>query len=322
MKPPKPKAKTSKTGNSSNISNINSRTEAVASSMEQKDNAKSAAQKHVNKQQQQQQPVRIGVCVAVIVGIVWAAYSNALGGAFCFDDEYAVVLNRDVLPSTSIAHAWQDDFWGNNITAKGSHKSYRPLCVLSFRADRAIGDWWYNTTTEKAVPAHYSALYHKSNVAHFTVASVLVFVFGLRATGNDVLASLLGTCLFAAHPIHTEAVTGIVGRAEILCVILMVLALEAYVRAARPKATRWLWLIVSMALVVAATLTKETGLTAVGVLVAYDLLYVSEAVITSFADIFRSFGNKKRSLVQFSLRFIIILATMFGFMLFRFHING
>lgn len=266
--------------------------------------------------------VHIGACIAVIVGIVWAVYSNALGGAFCFDDEYAVVLNRDVLPSTSPSHAWQDDFWGNNITAKGSHKSYRPLCVLSFRADRVLGDWWYNTTTEKAVPAHYSALYHTSNVAHYTVACALVFAFGLRATGGDVLASLLGTCLFAAHPIHTEAVTGIVGRAEILCVILMVLALEAYVRAARPKATRWLWMLVSMALVVAATLTKETGLTTVGVLITYDLLYVSETAIASFADIFTSFGKKKRSVVQFVLRFAVVLATMVGFMMFRFHING
>lgn len=264
----------------------------------------------------------IGLCIAVIVGIVWAVYSNALGGAFVFDDEYAVVLNRDVLPSTSITHAWQDDFWGNNISSKGSHKSYRPLCVLSFRADRVIGDWWYNATTEKSVPAYYSSLYHTSNVAHFTVACALVFAFGLRATGNDVLASVLGACLFAAHPIHTEAVTGIVGRAEILCVILMVLALEAYVRAARPKSTNWFWMIVSMALVVAATLTKETGLTAVGVLVTYDLLYVSETVIDSFVEIFRSFGKKKRSWLQFAIRFVVVLATMVGFMLFRFRING
>lgn len=293
----------------------------------QKQTNEKQSQHQAQQQQQQQQPktvkgMVIGLCIAVIVGIVWAVYSNALGGAFVFDDEYAVVLNRDVLPSTSITHAWQDDFWGNNISSKGSHKSYRPLCVLSFRADRVIGDWWYNATTEKSVPAYYSSLYHTSNVAHFTVACALVFAFGLRATGNDVLASVLGACLFAAHPIHTEAVTGIVGRAEILCVILMVLALEAYVRAARPKSTNWFWMIVSMALVVAATLTKETGLTAVGVLVTYDLLYVSETVIDSFVEIFRSFGKKKRSWLQFAIRFVVVLATMVGFMLFRFRING
>lgn len=279
-------------------------------------------QKQLGKSSEQPvQSVRSWACVAVVVGIVWAVYSNALGGAFCFDDEYAVVLNRDVLPGTSLAQAWQDDFWGYNISSRGSHKSYRPLCVLSFRADRAIGDWWYNTTTDKAVPAHYSALYHASNVAHYAAACALVYAFALRVTGNDVLASLLGACLFAAHPIHTEAVTGIVGRAEVLCVILMVLAFEAYTRAARPRTTRWPWLIVALALVVAATLTKETGLTAVGVLVVYDLLYVSEATITSLAGVFRGFG-KNRSFAHFAVRFAAIVATMLGFVAFRFYING
>lgn len=322
MRERKPKAKTQKT---SDKAEVPAPQQQESLPPPEKNDSKQAPENPKKKEEEEKEPVkglRIGACLAVIVGIVWAVYSNALGGAFCFDDEYAVVLNRDVLPSTSPSHVWQDDFWGNNITSKGSHKSYRPLCVLSFRADRVLGDWWYNTTTEKAVPAHYSALYHTSNVAHYTVACALVFAFGLRATGGDVLASLLGTCLFAAHPIHTEAVTGIVGRAEILCVILMVLALEAYVRAARPKATRWHWMLVSMALVVAATLTKETGLTTVGVLATYDLLYVSEAAITSFADIFRSFAKKKRSVVQFALRFAVILATMFGFMMFRFRING
>lgn len=41
---------------------------------------------------------------------------------------------------------------------------------------------------------------------------------------------LLSGCLFAAHPIHTEAVSGLVGRAELLAGLFYVLAVIAYAR--------------------------------------------------------------------------------------------
>ena len=40
--------------------------------------------------------------------------------------------------------------------------------------------------------------------------------------------SLLGTLLFSIHPIHTEAVTGVVGRAELLSSIFFILTILAY----------------------------------------------------------------------------------------------
>ena len=44
--------------------------------------------------------------------------------------------------------------------------------------------------------------------------------------------ALLAGLLFALHPIHTEAVAGIVGQAELLCAALSILALLAYMAAA------------------------------------------------------------------------------------------
>ena len=34
---------------------------------------------------------------------------------------------------------WVNDFWGQNLTSEGSHKSWRPLTVLSFRLNAAVG---------------------------------------------------------------------------------------------------------------------------------------------------------------------------------------
>ena len=59
------------------------------------------------------------------------------------------------------------------------------------------------------------------------------------------LVSLMSTFLFAIHPIHTEAVTGVVGRAELLSSIFFILAILAYQQSSLPvretsgKVFRW-----------------------------------------------------------------------------------
>lgn len=42
----------------------------------------------------------------------------------------------------------------------------------------------------------------------------------------------MAALLFAVHPVHTEAVAGIVGHAEMLCASLSILALLSYMAAA------------------------------------------------------------------------------------------
>ncbi|KAH6920602.1 hypothetical protein HPB50_028410 [Hyalomma asiaticum] len=44
-------------------------------------------------------------------------------------------------------------------------------------------------------------------------------------------ASVAAALLFAVHPVHTEAVTGVVGRAESLSSVFFLLAFLAYDRA-------------------------------------------------------------------------------------------
>ncbi|CAG0879705.1 unnamed protein product [Darwinula stevensoni] len=79
------------------------------------------------------------------------------------------------------------------------------------------------------------------------------------------LSALVAALLFALHPVHTEAVTGVVGRAELLSSICFLSAFEAYSRSARPKSsTNWGPLMVTVMLVTGAMLCKEQGITIVG----------------------------------------------------------
>lgn len=73
-------------------------------------------------------------------------------------------------------------------------------------------------------------------------------------------ASQVAAALFAAHPVHCEAVNTIVGRADLLSAALAVGALLCYVQAAKPKHSRMVWLCAAVLLVLASTLSKEVRL--------------------------------------------------------------
>lgn len=54
-------------------------------------------------------------------------------GDFVFDDSEAITSNKDLLPETPLSHMFFNDFWGKKLDSKTSHKSYRPLTVLTYR---------------------------------------------------------------------------------------------------------------------------------------------------------------------------------------------
>ena len=80
----------------------------------------------------------VGISVAVFTLAV-GLHLNTLDHEFVFDDARGVVTNKDVLQQNPIADVWKDDFWGKPMSRFQSHKSYRPLTVLSFRANHAVG---------------------------------------------------------------------------------------------------------------------------------------------------------------------------------------
>lgn len=73
--------------------------------------------------------------IRVISLLIFSAsiYMFSLDGDFVFDDSEAIVKNADVKLDTHVSSVFHNDFWGTNMKSNLSHKSYRPLTVLTFR---------------------------------------------------------------------------------------------------------------------------------------------------------------------------------------------
>uniref|UniRef100_G1TRM6 Protein O-mannosyl-transferase TMTC1 n=1 Tax=Oryctolagus cuniculus TaxID=9986 RepID=G1TRM6_RABIT len=124
--------------------------------------------------------------------------------------------------------------------------------------------------------------FHAVNVVlHCLVTLVLMYtcdktVFKSRGLG------FVTALLFAVHPVHTEAVAGIVGRADVLACLLFLLAFLSYNRSLGPchaagcfpPTASPTFLLLSLFLGTCAMLVKETGLTVFGVCLVYDLFSV------------------------------------------------
>lgn len=196
--------------------------------------------------------------------IAFTVFSNSLHGQFVIDDGSAVRTNQDLRPETPLRNLLINDFWGRPLAADHSVKSYRPLTVLSFRINFA---------------AHGLDVfgYHLVNVLLHAACSALVPVasFAMFARG-DLAAAGVAALAFAVHPVHTEAVASIVGRAELLCCVFYLLCLLSYSSAARSgrsgcdSATL---LLAASLFAVLATASKETGITAPVVAASFDVLH-------------------------------------------------
>nr|XP_045611855.1 protein O-mannosyl-transferase TMTC1-like [Procambarus clarkii] len=159
-------------------------------------------------------PTQLYVVLAATSVLV---YVTGVTGEYVHDDLSAVLKNPDVQGTRPLWQLFFNDFWGKSMADPASHKSYRPLTILTFR----LGHWvWGNNSLAD----------HTINVFLHGCVTLLyarTLLATLRLTLAETLASGL---LFATHPVHTEAVTGLVGRADLLAAAAFLASFTAYHR--------------------------------------------------------------------------------------------
>ena len=150
--------------------------------------------------------ILIHISLAIIVCL---CFGNSLHGDFVFDDTEALVQNADIQNSIPLLQIFQHDFWGNNITDKASHKSYRPLTVLLYRFILNLQILFEKSNQPRPV------YYHAANLIFYylvcvqlykALCSFLVSPIINYSKHKSIQIACWTTLLFASHPIHCEAV--------------------------------------------------------------------------------------------------------------------
>ncbi|XP_034041862.1 protein O-mannosyl-transferase TMTC4 [Thalassophryne amazonica] len=261
-------------------------------------------------------PVQAKLAVALVALL---CFLNSYDGEFVFDDSEAIVNNKDLRPATPLNNIWRNDFWGSNLSSNSSHKSYRPLTVLTFRLNYLL-----------AGGLHPVGFHILNIILHAVISALLIDVYAILIGGlaydedGKLLnyapkTSLLAAFFFASHPVHAESVAGVVGRADLLCALFFQLSFLTYCKAFRTGTKRderfsVQWVVVSILLCAAAMLCKEQGITVLGVNAAFDILLICNVNVYELSQrlLFRKNLQDVREILQSGLLTRLALMTFGG----------
>jgi tetratricopeptide (TPR) repeat protein len=195
---------------------------------------------------------RAGAAAAAAACLALLCYTNTCGNRFVFDDLDIITHNPLVTgPGLDMAGIFTSHYW-QHLTPEGD--LYRPLVITSYALNHRIGG---------LDPAGY----HAVNIALHALCAALVVWLGIRL-GFSIAASLAAGLLFAAHPIHTEAVAGLVGRAELMSAVAILAGWAVHLGKRAPPAGR---IAATAALLAAGLLSKENAIVLPGLMLLGDL---------------------------------------------------
>ena len=141
------------------------------------------------------------------------AYANTLTGEWVWDDASSVLLHKHVQDPGQFVQLFRED---QHAFGRGQGNFYRPLVSASFMLDYQLAGGPAPTPSGTVKEADLSTLiFHVTNI-FWHAAAALLFALMLRGLGAPRFVQLLAPLIFAVHPLHTEAVAYISGRADMM----------------------------------------------------------------------------------------------------------
>jgi protein O-mannosyl-transferase len=217
---------------------------------------------------------RTGILAAGVLAIIaLLAWRNSVEAGFVFDNKTLLLEDTRIQKVTpeNIALILHHTYWWPNEDSG----LYRPLTTLSYlfnyailgEADRPAGYHWINL------------LLHIGNI-------LLVFALARRlvpSQEDDFWPAFLIASVWAVHPVLTESVTNIVGRADLLAGMTVLGGFLMYLRSA--EATGWrraAWLAGLAAATAVGVFCKESAVTVAGIIALYELTWWNRQRLRGF----------------------------------------
>jgi tetratricopeptide (TPR) repeat protein len=187
-----------------------------------------------------------------------AVYANTFGLGFALDAVGVVEGDPRVhaVSAQNLALILQNDYWWPSSV----DTLYRPFTTLSFLFNYAVlGN------------AENAAGYHVLNVLLHMANVLLVFLLARRLL-REPLPAFFAAALWAVHPVVTEGVANIAGRADLLATMAVLGGLLTYGRVL--ASARWRPRVAALfAIAVCGAFSKESSAVLLGLMLLWDLVY-------------------------------------------------
>jgi outer membrane protein assembly factor BamD (BamD/ComL family) len=180
--------------------------------------------------------------VVIIIAVGSFIYGNTLINEMFWDDYDGVVNNQYI-------RSWEylPNYFSESLIAgaNGVNNYWRPLVLLSFSIDFKIGGL-------------EPIIYHLQNIFWHILASILILILA-RKLGLSVFVGLLAALFFLVHPLQTEAVAYVSGRADPMHLVFMLAGLIYFIKAVQKKFSKKYYLSAVLFFIL-ALLTRERSI--------------------------------------------------------------
>lgn len=198
-------------------------------------------------------PVYIIAFALVILISTFLVYANSFGNDFLWDDIKFIIENPDIHSFSNLDKIF---IHNHGYSAGARNNFYRPMQSLFDIANYHFG---------RGAPF----LFHATNALLHAACSILLLCLFVLIFNNGLVA-FCAALIFALHPVQTEAITYISGRADPLYVFFGLLSILCFVLYDKQK-NRFFCHILSFVSLILSLLSKESAV----IIPFLILLYVS-----------------------------------------------
>lgn len=186
-------------------------------------------------------------------------YLNTLFNGFVYDDNRQVLDNPYIQSFHYLPKVFGTTVW-SFVGAQGVSNYYRPMMTLGYLfCYKVFGPLAYG--------------FHLVNLCLNAGVVCLVYFVAQRLFRDRTLA-FVAACLFALHPVHTEAVAWIAAVTSLELTFFYLLTFWLFLSVARPEGKRSSWVVLAMVGSFALTIfSKEQALTLPLVAMVYEHFY-------------------------------------------------
>ncbi|MGB7624005.1 MAG: hypothetical protein WBN92_16790, partial [Terriglobia bacterium] len=185
---------------------------------------------------------------------------NSWGHQFVYDDAPYIVDNTFLHEPRNILRIFTSPLVPFSGTI--GRGLYRPFTALTY----AVNYWISGPNPDS---------FHLMNRLLHIITCLGIFWALQRLLSRESHIPLFTTLLFAVHPIQTEAITYIAGRADALAMLFFVLAWLSFMRARQSPSASIKIRLLSVLFYLLALLSKESAITWLGVAFVTEFLYFS-----------------------------------------------